>query len=367
VNRNEEMAVKTDRLRRLMHESGLDGVLLQDRGNFAWLTAGGRSFVNTASEAGVGAILVTPNRVTLVADNIESARFAEEELAGLDVDVADYPWHDGAAEAKTVEKLVGSAKWTSDLANPELAASIKARRNPLTEPEIDRYRAHGRSSTELAEQICRRIEPGMTEDDVLAMTHEAFSRIGVRVPVCLVAADERIDTRRHPIPIGAEIQRRVMLVVCAESAGLWTNLTRLVNFEPVDDELKIKHRAVCQVDATANAATRPGRTLGEIFEDITAEYDRQGFAEEWRYHHQGGSTGYAGRDDFAVPGSTAAVVADQAFAWNPSITGTKSEDTILVREDDYEFLTEPGADWPAIELERDGRSMRRADILLGGD
>lgn len=366
MNRNEEMAVKVERLREMLRAASLEGVLLQDRGNFAWLTAGGRSFVNTASEAGVGAMLITSGGLTLLADNIEAARFAEEELAGLDVDVAEYPWHDGAARRRIVEKRVGSDRWDSDLANPELAGRIRARRHPLTDAEIDRYRAHGRASTELTEQICRRIERGMTENHVLAMTQEAFARTGVRVPVCLVAADDRIDTRRHPIPLGAAIRRRVMLVVCAESEGLWINLTRLVNFEPVDDALKIKHRAVGQIDATANAATRPGRTLGEIFDLITAEYDRQGFGDEWRYHHQGGSTGYAGRDDFAVPGSAVGVVAGQAFAWNPSITGTKSEDTILVGEDGFEFLTEPGADWPAMEIERDGRPMRRADILVAG-
>ncbi len=368
MDRNQEMAVKVERVRAVMRQAELEGIVLRQRANFAWLTGGGLSYVSTQGDAGVAAMLVTGDRVVLIANNIEARRLMEEELAGLDVGVAEFPWHDAAAEDKVIADIVGSSTWGCDVGEgcQVHAESIKAARNPLTEPEIARYRAHGRLTTELTERVCRLIKPGMTEHDVWALAHEAFGRIGVRVPVCLVAADERIDTRRHPITVGAPIRERFMLVVCAESGGLWTNLTRLVNFVPIGDELKARHRACCQVDAAANAATRPGRTLGDVFGDIVAEYERQGFAGEWQRHHQGGSTGYDGRDCFAVPGCDAPIGVDQAFAWNPSITGTKSEDTMLLREQGVEFLTAPGDDWPAIGIECEGQTMRRADILFVG-
>ena len=42
--------------------------------------------------------------------------------------------------------------------------------------------------------------------------------------------------------------------------------------------------------------------------------------------------------------------ARQAFAWNPTVTGTKVEDTALVVGDSIEIITStPG--WPTIELE----------------
>jgi antitoxin VapB len=52
----------------------------------------------------------------------------------------------------------------------------------------------------------------------------------------------------------------------------------------------------------------------------------------------------------------------QAYAWNPSITGVKIEDTILVGLTANEVLTEM-PDWPAIEAEVDGRRYRRPAIL----
>ena len=41
----------------------------------------------------------------------------------------------------------------------------------------------------------------------------------------------------------------------------------------------------------------------------------------------------------ATPGSQEVVVEGQAFAWNPSITGAKVEDTILVRAAGNEIIT----------------------------
>jgi antitoxin VapB len=52
----------------------------------------------------------------------------------------------------------------------------------------------------------------------------------------------------------------------------------------------------------------------------------------------------------------------QAYAWNPSITGTKSEDTMLVGDDGNEVITAmPG--WPTIELKLDGKTIQRPAIL----
>jgi hypothetical protein len=56
------------------------------------------------------------------------------------------------------------------------------------------------------------------------------------------------------------------------------------------------------------------------------------------------------------------VAAGQAFAWNPSIQGTKSEDTILAGETQAEILTET-AGWPLLPLAVDGQTIMRPAIL----
>jgi Xaa-Pro aminopeptidase len=366
MNRTQEFEVKADRMRSLIARNDLGGIILRGRDNFAWYGCGALSYISAAQATGVGSLLITADKNYLVADNIEADRFMAEELAGLPFEKVDYPWHDPAAHMTAVRDLTGGGKLGFDQGDGDvdLSAPIAAKRNPLTPSEIDRYRAHGKATRELTEAICRAIKPGMDEYEVAAMVHERFEAINARVPVCLIAADDRIETRRHPIPIGRKIEKRVMVVVCADLGGLWTNLTRLVNFEPLDGELKIKHRAVCHVDAAANIATTPGRALSDIFADIVSAYAEQGFGEQWQLHHQGGSTGYNGRDAFANPTCDAVVGVNQAFAWNPSITGTKSEDTMLVTDNGFEWLTCPGDDWPTVEVERDGVTVRRADILV---
>ena len=97
--------------------------------------------------------------------------------------------------------------------------------------------------------------------------------------------------------------------------------------------------------------TRPGTTAGEVLAAAQRAYARVGFPDEWRLHHQGGAIGYQPREYNAFPGSPEVILANQAFAWNPSICGTKSEDTILAGPAGPEVLTCASGDWPAVEIE----------------
>jgi hypothetical protein len=78
-----------------------------------------------------------------------------------------------------------------------------------------------------------------------------------------------------------------MLVLCGRCWGLVCSITRLVHFGRLPDNLCRKAEAVARVDATFITATRPGRTLGEVFRRGMAAYAETGFPDEWRLHHQG--------------------------------------------------------------------------------
>ncbi len=53
---------------------------------------------------------------------------------------------------------------------------------------------------------------------------------------------------------------------------------------------------------------------------------------------------------------------NQAFTWNPSLTGTKSEDTILAAGGGIEMITRP-VSYPTISVEAGGIAFARPDIL----
>lgn len=194
--------------------------------------------------------------------------------------------------------------------------------------------------------------------------HAAALPHGVRVPVCLVAADDRIARRRHPLPTSRRIHEQVMIALCIERDGLVCSITRLVSFTLVSDDLRRRHEAVCGVEAAAVVGTRVGRSLRQVFAEIVESYARAGFRDEWRLHHQGGSTGYQPRDVIATPENPTVVQANQAFAWNPSIAGTKGEDTMLATPEGFRWITAPGADWPCREVQVDGQKVVRPEILF---
>jgi len=137
-----------------------------------------------------------------------------------------------------------------------------------------------------------------------------------------------------------------------------------VAFERESAEMIERHRAVCAVHAAAVDGTRPDRAMGEVLQDIFQAYATHGHGEQWRQHHQGGPTGYQPRDAIVRPDTTTAVVAHQAFAWNPTLTGTKCEDTFLASPEGPESLAGPGENWPILEIETGLRKHRCADVLI---
>jgi antitoxin VapB len=212
------------------------------------------------------------------------------------------------------------------------------------------------------ENAARAARPGMSEYEIGAgLVYEAEKR-GAQAIVNLIATDERIFNFRHPLPTNKKMERYAMLVICGRKWGLAASVTRFVHFGRLPDEVRRKMEAVARVDATFIAATRPGKTLGEVFKRAVDAYAATGFADEWHLHHQGGTAGYEPREYVATPDSTDRVLVGQAYAWNPSITGAKSEDTILVGENGNDVLTAmPG--WPTLSVTVDGQTIARPAVL----
>lgn len=367
-DRTTEFETKRQAVVAYLRQHELDGVVLSRRPNFAWLTAGGSNHVSFGSDVGVASLLVTPDATYCVTSTIEAPRIADEELAGLPVELRPFAWHDADDTRRVWTELLDGRRIACDAPAglpagvASLASDFDQLRWSLCPGEIERYRALAREIAEVLENACRTARPGMTEFELGGAIAGPLLQRGIRAPVVLVAADERIARYRHPIPTLKKFVRYGMGVCSGERHGLYVSVTRLFSFGPIDDELRRRHEAVCTVDAEIMAATRPGATLGDVFRVAQDAYARTGFADEWQAHHQGGPTGYVGREARATPGSPLTVRANQAFAWNPSIAGTKSEDTILVTESGTEILSATG-NWPTRPYTAGGKAWNRNDIL----
>jgi Xaa-Pro aminopeptidase len=208
----------------------------------------------------------------------------------------------------------------------------------------------------------RAVRPGQTEHQIAGLLAREVESRGVQVIVNLIATDERIFSFRHPLPTGKKLEKYAMLILCGRQRGLVCSVTRLVHFGKMPDDLRHKSEAVAQIDATFIVSTRPGKTMGEVFRRATEAYAETGFADEWHLHHQGGTAGYEPREQVATLEAADVVSVGQVYAWNPSITGAKSEDTILVGEKGNEVLTAMKG-WPVVSAKVDGREIARPATL----
>jgi Xaa-Pro aminopeptidase len=310
-----ELAVKVDRVRQILTDRDLPEITLTSRESLAWLLCGARVTVPTNGDPVLSA-RVTRDELTLYIYANEVERMLGEELAGLgELDVVAQPWH---------EPLPGAG------GEAAVAAQLRAARAELLPVELERYRALGRDAAAAVSAVAHELRPSDTERHAAAALAHALLEVGAE-PIVLLAAGRQRLPLRHPLPTDARLGERAMLVVGARRQGLIANLTRWLG------EADRSDGRLLEVEADAFAATRPGRELSAVLGDIAASYGRHGFdAEEWLRHHQGGPTGYAGRDPRATPGARDRVVAGQAFAWNPSAPGVKVEDTVIIAAADGE-------------------------------
>jgi Xaa-Pro aminopeptidase len=350
-------------IRTVLGERNLDALLLQRVSSFAWATCGGTSYVNTATTTGEATLVVTPWGQHLVTNNIEAPRLEQEEkLSAQGWELHVRPWYE---VQDTVANLIRGQRVGADVPYPgatDLSGDLARLRATLTPEEGERFRALGHLCAQAMAEAVRAIRPGQTEHQIAALVAQEAERRGMQAIVNLIATDERVLAFRHPLPTGKKLERYAMLVLCGRRWGLVSSITRLVHFGPLPDDLRRKAEAVAQVDATFIAATRPGQILGRVFQRAKAAYAAGGFPDEWQWHHQGGPAGYEPREYIATPYSEEPIVAGQAFAWNPSIAGTKSEDTILVGETGNEVITFVEG-WPMLAVEVNGQEVPRPAIL----
>lgn len=360
-----EILEKEQRLRELMAKEHIDVMAIASIANFAWLTCGGGNYVGTATEVGATTAVITQDRKYIVCDNIEARRIEEEEVADQGFEFRTYRWFEGKRN-DAIRGIVGDGVLGADIPIPgavNISSALDACRSSLTPDEINRYRLLGKDTGECLAETAREIVPGMTEQEIAAVMNRHLMARGITPTVTLVAVDERIPKYRHPIPTDKKLERCAMLVTGARRWGLICSATRMVHFGPRSPELRCKHEAVALVDATFITGTVPGVVMSEIFNRALEVYKATGFGEEWKFHHQGGPTGYKGREFRVTAQTNATVLENQAFAWNPSITGTKSEDTIIATSQGPIILSET-EDWPKIEVEVDGVTIRRPEIMI---
>ncbi len=360
-----ETVEKENRLRALMSEMDLRAVAMSTNANFAWFTCGGSNYVGIASEIGVATAVFTGNAKYIVCDNIEAQRLAEEEITNQGFEFRICQWYE-TRKTDLIKEIAGGGRLGSDApldGAVDVSSQLDGLRRSLTSAEIQRYQTIGRQVSDCLVATARQVERGMTENQVAGILDSHLRSLGIVPILTLIAADERAACYRHPLPTHKPIQRYVMIVTGARKWGLVVSASRIVSFEEVTKDLREKHDAVIRVDAEMIAATRVGTPMNEVLQRGIEAYAKCGFPDEWRLHHQGGPTGYKSRDFRVTLDTDTRISENQAFAWNPSISGTKSEDTIIATAGGSIILSLTEG-WPALEVDVNGTKIPRPDIFV---
>ena len=367
-----EIEIKTERLAEILSAEKLGGVLINAQHNFAWLTGGRSSAINTSIENGACFLFVRADGKRFVlANNIEMPRILSEEISTEDFEPVEFAWQTEKSSGNFVieraKSLIRDDKEiVSDLS---LSSSIRSVENliarcryELTGAEIERYRKLGKDAGEALGKIFETLKTGETEIEIARKVKNALAAYNIESVVTLVGADDRIARFRHPVPTANIWEKVLLIAVCARRGGLIASLSRIACVGEIPDELRRKTEAVAHVFAKFLSATREGTSGAEIYKIAVDAYAEKGFGDEINRHHQGGAAGYKSRDWVAHSASAEVVQKNQAFAWNPSITGTKAEETILIGDGGLEYLTASHG-FPQVKVEIDGQEFLSPHIL----
>lgn len=343
VGAYEDRIEKQDRLARVRRELGGAALVITSHEAVSWYLEGVRTHVSLAGPPVLAVRAGEDGDVLFVADN-EVDRLIAEELLPEDAErVVRVPWWITPAVAAAEQPGVAEAA---------VASQLRAARAPMLPAERARYRSVGRETARVLTDVLGLVGPEQSERAVAAVVSAELIARGIDPLVVLVAGAQR-GGFRHPLPTVGVLGDRAMVVVCGRRDGLIANATRWIG-APVDEE------PLLGVERAFLDASAPGTRLDEVFEAGIAAYGRFGFGpDEWQRHHQGGPTGYAGRDPRATASTTDLLVENQAFAWNPTAPGLKIEDTMLRTAEGWEVLTFDER-WPSVEYEDLRRPVARA-------
>jgi len=359
MTREQNLSFKLEKLREAIAKGGYAALEINSQANFSWLTRG-RGFIGLAAVAACGSLIVTPNKVYLVTENIEAERLYVEELHQTpEIEVRPFPWNQPEQRGAILAEILDGGKLATE---QDLASALFGLRTVMTDYDLEDYRALCQESAQILESTVRGLTPGVSGFELAGELARGLWAAGIEPITALSAFDGRALQYRHPIPYTDRLENYALVVICGRRNGLIASVTRNILLRE-DPGMIEKHAKCAMVDAVATAKLQPGAVLGDIFTAMAAEYAAQGYPGEEVFHHQGGLTGFMPREIRAVASTSHTVRANEVYAFNPSLQGSKCEDTILVTESGIEVMSHTG-NYAYVNCEINGTTIQKPTVLV---
>jgi len=365
--RAREVEAKIASIRRIIEEDKLAGVLITQKYNLCWLTAGAGNQVLYDMQNSLIGVLITPERSTVIAENGDMDRLMDEEFAHCPFDYQRIWWCSGgigAAAASLVKGTIGVDSPAGGGADEVVVDGRLAEyRQVLLAGEAERLRSYGQEAAAIITDVARRAEPGVRECDLAAELARELIRWGFAVAVILLGGDERSLRYRHQVVTEKKIRRHFSFCGVGKKGGLTFPINRIVSFGPAPVELAEANRRIETVFVHLNSLAKVGATLGDIYAGLPDVFASAGLdPQEWMRHSIGGTMGYHPREQVVSQGSRYRLRTGNVIGWNPSLPGVMAEDVYYLDDRGLEFVTWD-ARWPLQELKANGLSQVRPAIL----
>jgi Xaa-Pro aminopeptidase len=359
MNQDSDLQNKLARLRHLLEDQDVDYILIERQENFSWLTSG-RGFIGLASTGACASFLVGKDKAYMLANNIEMDRLRKEQRCESALFCyRQFPWYEPWRKSEIIKEIVKNARIAEDSCLEEKFIML---RSVLDVAEIASLRETAQETARICEDTCFSISKGIDEYSLAGSLSEAFWKKNLEPITLLIGFDERALQFRHPVPTGKRLENYALIAVCTRRNGLICSVTRLVSLRK-DFELEKKQKSVGYLDALLQSKTYAGNTLDAIFHTLLEGYAHVGHPDEWKAHHQGGLSGFLAREIKADQNAKHTVRMHEVYAFNPTIKGSKAENTILVTADGNENLTHTGR-YPYYEYTLDGKRYESEKILI---
>ena len=355
---------KRQNVRDYLDRKSLDGVVIITREHFAWVTGGGDNHVVYPTNIGFGAVVITKDHQYIVAHSMDANRLMEEQVKGQGYELVKMYWYEGDIRLKAVElagKRVGSD--TIFPGAEDVYMDLVDMHYPMTALEVERIRWLATVTDDLFSTLARTIMPGETEIDIAAKLRNMHTLAGLEVDGMIVGSDERCFKYRHPLATEKPLEKYLMLHSVARKWGLHCNLTRFLHFGRPPDKIRKVYDCAAGVEARVFLSLEPGLKFAEILENQKRWYQELGFKGEWKYHFQGGPTGYVIADGGRSL-TDKVVQVNQPYEWFITVTGTKTGELTLLTKEGLEISSYINSSWPGLNVSTPIGDVVVPDILV---
>lgn len=334
------------RLREYIDKNNIDAVILNRRSSFSWFSQG-ESSMNFYTDFGLGYIYVDKNDAFCYTSNNEAPRIEKEIFKGI-IPVKTFSWVEGPQ--KNISKLIEGKNVNGDFAFPNIRedfSNIKRLRYSLFDDQIKIASELGKKSVNILEKTMKDIKAGLNEYQIEAEIRYAFGKENIELPVLLIASDNNLNTYRHPLPTNNTANERFMAVLCPRYKGIVIALSRIVYFRKRTKDEKKRDEIICKINNMLMNETNIGINSKTLWDFMIQTYKEEGVETEYLNHHQGGAIGFESREWILRPNLDETIQKNQMIAYNPTLIGTKAEETLLLKDNSREIIT-IGSDFPTL-------------------